>query len=97
MTQKPQSNHNVDEVLQARRAKYGDSWLTPAQALEAILHGDYMQLAKLIQTGHFANWFMILGKLCRAVHSPDEIDHWVDIAGYAKISIEHIERRSSEF
>lgn len=84
----------VNETLKSRRAGYGDSWLTPSKALDAILNGNYMKLAKLVTSGHFANWFLILGKLCRAIHSPDNPDHWIDIAGYAEISRLHIEEKN---
>jgi hypothetical protein len=77
----------IDDTLKERGEKYGDSWLTPSLALEAIIQGDPQRLMPLIKSGHFANWFIILGKLCRAMNSPELLDHWVDIAGYAELSV----------
>jgi hypothetical protein len=80
----------VSQVLDERNADYGDSWLTPNAALLALCGGDLSRISTLVETGHFANWFIILGKLARALNSPTKIDHWVDIAGYAQLSVESL-------
>jgi hypothetical protein len=90
------TGEQVEEILVARGEKYGDSWLTPTLAIQAITQGDFTKLDILVASGHFADWFMILGKLCRAVYSPDHIDHWVDIAGYAQLSANFITAKSLE-
>ena len=87
----PTQPKEVAEVLAERGAKYGDSWLTPTLALDAITGGDLRKLDALVMSGLFANWFLILGKLCRAVYSPELVDHWTDIAGYAQLSKNYLE------
>lgn len=86
----------IDATVKERGKNYGDSWLTPTLALEAICQGDLTKYDALVKSGHFANWFIILGKLCRAVNSPELLDHWVDIAGYAELSVNAIQQKKIE-
>jgi len=37
------------------------------------------------------NWIQMLGKLCRILFSPNKIDHWRDIAGYAELVVREME------
>lgn len=83
----------VDRIIRERSEKYGDAWIAPTRALDAIVDHDMSKLVGLVLSGHFYNWFMILGKLCRAVFSPNFLDHWVDIAGYAQLSIDHAKKQ----
>jgi uncharacterized protein DUF6378 len=38
--------------------------------------------------------YMILSKVARLVHSPDHLDSWIDIAGYARTGTMIMDRRS---
>lgn len=76
----------VEQTLHDRGTKYGDSWLTPTLALNAICQGDMRKYQPLVDAGLFYNWFMILAKLCRAVYSPEEFDHWLDMSGYSELT-----------
>jgi len=44
----------------------------------------------IIPTGYFFNWMMILNKLIRALYTPNDPDHWKDIAGYATLVMNDI-------
>jgi len=42
-------------------------------------------ITHLLEAGYLNAVLQILQKICRASVSPDILDHWVDIAGYAEL------------
>jgi hypothetical protein len=79
-----------DEVMTARNAQYGAAWLLTGRVWAFIILDEYTTL--LQQTGYFFNWFIILNKLIRAIASPQDRDHWVDIRNYAELVVKHMDR-----
>lgn len=84
-------------VVKERNSHYGASWFTANEVMYAACQGKAENLQKLLDTGHLANWAIIASKLCRAVASPEDVDHWTDLAGYAELSKALCEGRGEEF
>lgn len=40
--------------------------------------------------------YMILAKVARLAHTPDHLDSWIDIAGYARTGVMVLDRRAKE-
>jgi hypothetical protein len=73
---------NVDQLLKKREAEYGTAWITAGVWLNSKAVRD----SNLFQESIFIhNFVLILSKLARALHSPYNVDHWQDIAGYATL------------
>jgi hypothetical protein len=76
-------------MLTEREKTHGDySWNAfITQKLKQVLHSapNYPK----INDAHKECFDMICHKLSRAVQNPDFLDHWDDIAGYAKLGAEH--------
>lgn len=78
-----------EEILNTREQSHGDYALTAdiSQRLKDVLT-PHIQCTTAVQRESFS---MICTKLSRiASGSPDEPDHWDDIAGYAKLVSERL-------
>lgn len=74
----------IRNMLDNRDVKYGQSWLVTGKLMPLL------KLDRIINQGLFFAWIMILNKLMRAMTTPDDIDHWKDIAGYAILVADHL-------
>jgi hypothetical protein len=84
---------NVDKLLKEREAEYGTAWITAGVWLNSKAVRD----SALFTDSLFAhNFVLILSKLARALHSPYNIDHWRDAAGYATLVANWIDEHLSE-
>lgn len=79
------SRDNIDDLLRARNAKYGNSYYATDKAIMAMIEGDASNLQGLLDAGILANWVIIMSKMNRAIWSPNEPDHFRDIAGYCSL------------
>lgn len=77
------------EVIEERDPVYGQAWKTTGEILQFFLR-DHVPTPKLFFTHYVFNWIMILNKLSRILSSPDNPDHWLDIAGYATLVYEEV-------
>jgi hypothetical protein len=76
----------IPNLVKERSDKYGEAWLTTGEIAR-----DLDAVGRLPAFALFP-WLIILNKLIRALTSPYHIDHWRDIAGYAYIVTEHLEK-----
>ena len=83
------NEQSIRDLLIDRDAEYGLSWLTTGQLLQTL------PLDKVVKTGFFFNWLMILNKAIRILHSPLKPDHWRDIAGYAILVHDRLENANA--
>jgi hypothetical protein len=82
----------TDEVLKERGSVYGD--FTNGSNLEAemmalLAHNHYKQQGKAITELERIFFSKIIMKLSRLSVTPDHIDSWTDIAGYARLVEQH--------
>lgn len=87
--------HQGVEIIKERDEAYGASWKTTGEIL-AFLLAKPGQNPPLFQTPYSFNWIMILNKLTRALASPENPDHWLDIAGYATLVYEEVKNAAEE-
>lgn len=69
-------------ISQTRDKEYGDAasnFAAIANAWNAVRGDDYTFRVEDVAE------FMIVVKLCRLRHSPNHLDSWMDIAGYAAL------------
>jgi hypothetical protein len=72
----------TDKLLAEKESEYGQAWLIAGY----WLHHKAVRDSTLFTDSLFAhNFVLILSKLARALHSPYNIDHWRDAAGYATL------------
>ena len=85
--------NTVDETLKERGANYGD-YLSGVQDRAAIMNTLIQAHSKAHQSIMSAEaqgmLWDIVNKLCRLAITPDHIDSWHDIQGYAKLAEEAV-------
>ena len=79
------NEQSIRDLIKNRDTKYGRSWYVTGLILK-LLNTD-----NIIQHGLFFAWVMILNKSIRALTTPDNPDHWRDIAGYAMLILDQLE------
>ena len=72
-----------------RELTYGDSWRVSGEIVDQI----WPHTATLSLSGYFHPWYMILTKLVRLLHSPEHLDSWRDIVGFANLVIADLEAK----
>jgi hypothetical protein len=80
---------NADEILRLRDRAYGGAWAKTGKLLNVVIN-DFHNMVELFPEAAY-NWVIILNKLVRALASPREIDHWIDMRNYAQLVVEYIE------
>lgn len=78
----------IRDLVDERDAKYGKAWLVTGRLMSII------NTKLLMGRGLFFAWVMILNKLVRATATPDDPDHWKDIAGYALLVVDYLEGKN---
>jgi hypothetical protein len=85
---------NVDQVLDSRAKDYG-KFIEGAeimQMLKRLVHNYIEDRGTPLAFDQREAIDMIIHKLGRIINgNPDKVDHWVDIAGYAKLVAERLE------
>jgi hypothetical protein len=70
------------KLLEEKAAEYGDAWLIAGN----WLHHTAVRNSPLFTESLFVhNFVLIFSKMARALHSPYNVDHWRDAAGYATL------------
>jgi hypothetical protein len=79
-------NKKIDGLVQERGEQYGEAWKVTGKAVEF-----FSQYTKRLEaTLYWFPWLMILNKLVRILFSPNVVDHWKDIQGYAQLVIDDL-------
>jgi hypothetical protein len=85
---------NVDKVLDARAANYG-KFIEGAEIMQMtkrLVHGYIEKRGTPLAFDQREALDMILHKMGRIINgNPDVVDHWTDIAGYAKLVADRLE------
>lgn len=86
----------LSETLGSRGEEYGAAWTVTGQLLSS--EPLCMLLMRLIIKGgpYTFAWIMILNKLVRAATSPGNVDHWLDIAGYATLVCDDLRSKDDQ-
>lgn len=86
----------IDGLLAERGREYGDAWLLTGEVVSFLMEkrGATTLAGLIFETSYLYPWITALCKLIRILQSPTKVDHWRDIAGYATLVAEHLERDS---
>lgn len=87
---------NVDEVLDQRALDYGafKDGAALMQSIKRTLAEHAQKHGKTFADDQWEALEMIVHKIGRIVNgNPDKVDHWTDIAGYAKLVADRLEGR----
>ena len=87
---------NVDEVLDQRALDYGafKDGAALMQGMKRLLAEHAQKHSKTFADDQWEALEMIVHKIGRIVNgNPDKVDHWTDIAGYAKLVADRLEGR----
>ena len=90
----PQQTTQVDDVLDNRALDYGKfkDGAALMQALKRTLADHAQKHGKTFADDQWEALEMIVHKIGRIVNgNPDKVDHWTDIAGYAKLVADRLE------
>jgi hypothetical protein len=85
---------NIDETLDARAQDYGKfkDGAALMQAMKRTLADHARMHNKTFADDQWEALEMIVHKIGRIVNgNPDKVDHWVDIAGYAKLVADRLQ------
>ena len=86
----------VDETLDARAVDYGKfiEGAEVMQMLKRVVQNALSNRDKTLAHDQAESMDMIIHKIGRIVNgNPDVVDHWLDIAGYAKLVADRLEGR----
>ena len=89
-----QEDTNIDETLDARAQDYGKfkDGAALMQAMKRTLADHARMHNKTFADDQWEALEMIVHKMARIVNgNPDKVDHWVDIAGYAKLVADRLQ------
>ena len=89
-----QKDTNIDETLDARAQDYGKfkDGAALMQAMKRTLADHARMHNKTFADDQWEALEMIVHKIGRIVNgNPDKVDHWVDIAGYAKLIADRLQ------
>ena len=82
-------------IMDERDKLYGDAWALSGQFIALAVNwrgpADRTPFEVLSRSGYVYNWIQMLGKICRALFSPEHIDNWKDIEGYAALIVRDME------
>jgi hypothetical protein len=92
MGDQEQLGESVATTLKVRGIEYGAAWKLTGKVLKEVTKIGRLPI---LSTPYFFNWIMILNKLHRALMSPENKDHWEDIAGYALLVVKDIDDETS--
>lgn len=88
----------TDEVLQERGSVYGnftDGSNLEAEIMALLAHNHHKQQGKALTELERIFFSKIIMKLSRLSVTPDHIDSWTDIAGYARLVEQHYEGKQN--
>ena len=89
-----QEDTNIDQTLDARAQDYGKfkDGAALMQAMKRTLADHALRHNKTFADDQWEALEMIVHKIGRIVNgNPDKVDHWVDIAGYAKLIADRLQ------
>lgn len=85
----------VTDLVANRDAEYGGAWKRTGEMIGQMLD-ESMHTPPVFRSVFSFNWIMILNKLARAMVTPNNKDHWLDIAGYATLVVNDLEAKDGE-
>ncbi len=80
------SSEQIEKLIRSRDDSYGEAWLLAGEMARLLV------LDKVTDAGFLYALLVTLSKIARITVSPHNPDHWKDIAGYATLVFQHLEK-----
>ena len=95
------NREELRDLLEERGKTYGDSWKLGGRFIAQLLGHLKFEYNPKGQHPEFIGKYlhpmcMILVKIARLTALPTHVDSWRDIAGYAMMVVEHLEREAKD-
>lgn len=87
---------NGKEIVKERDDEYGNVSYWHGRLFEVIPRELREGILQNGMHGFFFPWHLIFNKLLRALKTPMNRDHWIDIQGYAQLAINNLEEIENE-
>jgi hypothetical protein len=87
-------NTTIVNLLNERQTQYGDTWLLVGKVIE-LLEPQFMAFVPTAPHAVF-NWVIMLSKMIRILFTPENPDHWRDIAGYATLQLDYLTKEKPD-
>lgn len=84
---------DVQETLNERNETYGVAWLISGNVIKLLHDNGLMNI--LLSSEYSHNWILILSKMIRLLKTPEHLDTWKDIAGYATLVCAHLSAKEN--
>lgn len=81
-------------LLAERAITHGETWIVAGEIVQ-MLQRNYELMGAINSTPYGHNWMLLLSKLIRCLYTPNHVDHWRDLAGYATLVAEHLDGRTA--
>lgn len=78
-----------EDITNVRNKEYADAWAKTGVLLAPIKEELFRFL--MMAPRHFFPWLLIFNKLLRALATPYNRDHWLDIIGYATLVLHDVD------
>ena len=85
---------SIEEFIKARNSQYQDAWLKTGLMAKPVVQEIALLLLEFPEAWY--SWVIILNKLVRILGDHRHIDSWRDIAGYATLVVEHLEKENKK-
>jgi hypothetical protein len=82
----------IEELVDERGHDYGRAWFLESQFIKMMTeyHTNDVELP-ILYSDYSGPWGDVVKKLMRLAWSPEHVDSWADIEGYARLARRHIE------
>ena len=88
------SNTPISKLLAERNGQYKDAWKLTGLAAQPLADQIFRLLITYPELWY--NWIIILNKLIRILGSPEHLDSWKDIIGYATLAADYLEGKEDD-
>lgn len=87
----------VEELLSQKQSEYKDAWKLSGEIFEhPELKAKFVAFLSGPWCVYVFNWIIIMNKLFRILATPNHLDSWKDIAGYAQLVVNDLESERSK-
>ena len=83
----------IRELVESRDTQYAEAWRKTG-LMSHMVASEIATMHHVFPEAWY-NWVIILNKLARILGDPKHIDSWRDIAGYATLVVDYLEKEKS--
>ena len=84
---------SIENFVKARNTQYQDAWSKTGLMAKPVVQELMCLLLEFPEAWY--PWVIILNKLARILGDPKHLDSWRDIAGYATLVVNYLEKKEA--